>query len=117
MITTIFPDHLNTGLDKIRNIVVGKIVPTTVLVEAEAVVGTINLSAGNWILMAYIWLPEIITVRLSVNFMTVMGMLRVPHIVGYIGTKSNVTKSLTISQWSNDSVYVENGAFIGIRIS
>ena len=109
---------LNTGLRKNGNMKIGTIAPSTMPPSVETVIGTIDLSAGKWILMAYVWLPEIVTVRLSVNFINTMGMHRAPHVVGYINTYGkDITESLTATQWSDGSVYVENGTFIAIRLT
>ena len=116
MIATTFPSKLNTGIAQVGGMVVGKIIPTTVYPDVGTVVGTIDLPAGNWILMAYVWLPEIITVQLSVKFMNTLGMLRVPHVVGYIGTKTQITEPLIMSHWYSSAVYVDLGAFIAVRI-
>lgn len=112
---------LNTRLVKVGEVINGTITPATVPTGTEIIIGTIDLPAGCWMIMARIWLPEIITMQLYIsNTGTdngILGMFRAPMIVGYTSSTIPRRHEIVITQWSNVSIQVNSGAIYAFRIA
>jgi len=109
---------LNTGLKRIGEVRYGTIIPSTVPVAADVTVGSVDLPAGRWIVIANVWLPTEIVAHLTVSAgYDAMGMYRIPQAVGIVYTTKQTTQPVMLTQWSSGSIYITDGTICAIRIA
>ena len=104
-------------MTKMGMVIGGTPVTTTVPRDTNTTISVLTLSPGTWIIMANVWMPEIMMVSLEIQgIMGVTGQFYHPQVCGIINTSTQTEYKITCTQWEKDIANLLSPYVLAVRI-